>query len=234
MDHFKAIYSSKASQYHRMIAVEDVDGNLPAVLDQITNWTNARVIDLGSGTGRFPHIMRRCQSRFLCVDLYRDMLLENRLRRDESGGQWPLIQADMRALPFAHETADITIAGWSIGHLRAWYPNSWELEMGAILREMDRVTKQNGTLIICETMSTGSLIPHPPTPELAEYYNWLENKHNFTLEIVPTDYKFASVDQAVEYTEFFFGPEMSGQIRENRWSRLPEWTGIWYKTARML
>ena len=54
------------------------------------------------------------------------------------------------------------------------------------------------------------------------------------MEIIPTDYKFDTVEQAVEYTEFFFGRELSDQIRKNRWARLPEWTGIWYKTVRML
>ncbi|MEM5774465.1 MAG: class I SAM-dependent methyltransferase, partial [Anaerolineaceae bacterium] len=161
-------------------------------------------------------------------------LLENRARREDTGGDWPLVQGDMRTLPFAAECADIAIAGWSIGHLRAWYADSWQVHIGAILREMERITKPGGAMIICETMSTGSLIPHPPTPQLAEYYNWLEKKHGFTLEIIPTDYKFASVEQAAEYTEFFFGSEMADQIRANNWSRLPEWTGIWYKTVRML
>ena len=45
----------------------------------------------------------------------------------------------------------------------------------------------------------------------------------------PTDYQFASVDEAVARTEFFFGPEMSARIREQGWARLPEWTGVWSK-----
>jgi hypothetical protein len=37
------------------------------------------------------------------------------------------------------------------------------------------------------------------------------------------------VDEAVERTEFFFGPELAATIRANGWARLPEWTGVWSK-----
>ncbi len=234
MDHFKTIYSSHASEYHRMIAVEDADGNLVTSLSQITDWSDALVLDLGSGTGRFPLMFKDFQTRFICLDLFLTMLLENRLQRDKADGKWPLVQGDMRTLPFPTGVFDIAIAGWSIGHLRAWYTDSWRMQIGLILKEMERAVKPEGMIIICETLSTGSLVPQPPTPELAEYFEWLEEKHNFSMEIIPTDYKFDTVEQAVEYTEFFFGSELSDQIRKNRWARLPEWTGIWYKTVRML
>jgi ubiquinone/menaquinone biosynthesis C-methylase UbiE len=234
MDHFRDIYASKAAEYQRMIAAEDADGNLPSVLRQIAEWSGAQVLDLGTGTGRFEQIFRNSGARFTGVDLYRAMLLENRAWRDKHGGDWSLVQADMRALPIHSHSADIVIAGWSIGHLRAWYEQAWQVEIGAILNEMERVVKRDGMLIICETMSTGSLVPQPPTPQLAEYYRWLETHHNFTLEIIPTDYLFNSVEQAAEYSQFFFGDELAGQIRANAWQRLPEWTGIWYKSARMI
>ena len=78
-----------------------------------------------------------------------------------------------------------------------------------------------------ETMTTGSLTPAPPTPALAEYYAWLENEWGFQRQVIATDYQFASVEQAVEYTAFFFGEELARQIRANGWARLPEWTGVW-------
>ena len=44
----------------------------------------------------------------------------------------------------------------------------------------------------------------------------------FRRQTIQTDYHFASVDEAVARTEFFFGPELAARIRELGWARLPE------------
>jgi len=82
-----------------------------------------------------------------------------------------------------------------------------------------------------ETLTTGGLRPAPPTEGLAEYYAWLENAWGFARQAIRTDYEFASVEEAVARTEFFFGAELTEQIRANGWARLPEWTGVWSKVA---
>jgi hypothetical protein len=94
---------------------------------------------------------------------------------------------------------------------------------------MHRLAAPGGALIIMETLTTGSLTPIPPTPGLAQYYTWLENEWGFTRQEIQTDYQFASVDEAVTKTEFFFGPALAEKIRVNGRSRLPEWTGVWGK-----
>ena len=99
--------------------------------------------------------------------------------------------------------------------------------MGRALREMLRVAAPGGAVVIIETLTTGSLIPAPPTEELAEYYAWLEGEWGFRRQAIQTDYQFASVEEAVARTEFFFGAKMAAKIRENSWTRLPEWTGVW-------
>ena len=92
---------------------------------------------------------------------------------------------------------------------------------------MIRVSRPGGTLIILETFSTGSRVPAPPTPQLAEYYAWLEEEWGFQRRIIQTDYQFASVEDAVGHTEFFFGPDLAARIRAEGWARVPEWTGVW-------
>jgi hypothetical protein len=54
----------------------------------------------------------------------------------------------------------------------------------------------------------------------------------FASQAVSTDYQFASVDEAVALTEYYFGPEMAENIRRQGWARLPEWTGVWSKQVR--
>ncbi len=232
MDHFERIYASQAAEYHRMIAVEDVDRNLLPALERAAMLSNRRILDLGSGTGRLTLLLRPLGAKVVGVDLNLPMLREQERQRDRAGLYWPLTQADIRDLPFPTGWADVITAGWAIGHLRSWFEGDWQAQIGRILREMHRVVRPGGALIIMETLSTGSLTPAPPTPGLAEFYAWLEGEWGFTRETIATDYQFASVDDAVANTEFFFGAEMAEAIRRNGWARLPEWTGVWSKRVR--
>jgi ubiquinone/menaquinone biosynthesis C-methylase UbiE len=227
MDHFQSIYSSQAQDYHTMISAEDCDGALNSALLKGLPIEGKCILDLGTGTGRLPLILSGHARQIIGVDLYYDMLRQNSLERQRISGKWDLAQTDIRTLPFQSGSADVVTAGWSIGHLRSWYATDWEAQIGRIITEMFRVARSGGWLIILETLSTGSLTPTPPSPELAEYYTWLETLWGFQRKSLQTDYAFSSVDEAVEKTEFFFGPELSASIRAHAWSRLPEWTGMW-------
>jgi ubiquinone/menaquinone biosynthesis C-methylase UbiE len=231
MNHFKQIYTQRAAAYHRLIIPEDVDGNLRPALEQVTTFHNKRILDLGTGTGRLPLLLSSQAAEIVGLDLHAAMLQENQKQRDQVGGQWDLLQGDMRALPLPTAWAEVITAGWSIGHLTGWYPGreAWQTEIGRILAEMHRVVAPGGVLIIIETLTTGSLSPRPPSPALADYYAWLEREWGFTRQEIRTDFQFESVADAVAHTEFFFGQELAAAIRERGWSRLPEWTGIWGK-----
>lgn len=229
MNHFQRIYASRAADYHRMIAPEDMDGKLLSTLRAATPLTGQRILDLGTGTGRLPLLLAREAAQIIGLDLHRDMLRENAAQRELITGHWSLVQADMRALPFPSQWAEVVTAGWAIGHLRGWFANDWKVQIGRVLREMHRVAAPGGAVLIMETLTTGSLTPAPPTEGLAEYYAWLEAEWGFNRQTIQTDYQFASVEEAVERTEFFFGAEMAAKIRANGWARLPEWTGVWSK-----
>jgi ubiquinone/menaquinone biosynthesis C-methylase UbiE len=138
------------------------------------------------------------------------------------------VQADMRHVPLGAAQFDLAIAGWSIGHLCGWYAADWQTHVGRAIIEMRRVTAPSGHCIILETLGTGSVQPNPPTEHLARYYAWLEKTWGFMRQAIATDYIFANVTQAIAYTEFFFGTELSDKIRTHNWSRLPEWTGVWH------
>ena len=91
------------------------------------------------------------------------MLRENKLQRDKIGGGWSLAQGDMRVLPFASDWADIVMSGWAIGHLNEnWSGGAWRLQVGRVLAEMHRVVQPQGTIIIAETLTTGSTTAAPP------------------------------------------------------------------------
>ncbi|MCK6627227.1 MAG: class I SAM-dependent methyltransferase [Anaerolineae bacterium] len=229
MDHFRHIYSHCAADYHRMITPEDWEGHLLPALQRVTSLTGQRILDLGTGSGRLPLLLGATAAQIVGLDLHAAMLQEQQRQRERIGGRWGLVQGDMRALPFPGGWAEVVTAGWAIGHLRGWYPQDWQAQIGQVVQEMHRVVKPGGALIIMETLTTGSLTPAPPTPGLAEYYAWLENEWGFTRQTIRTDYQFASVEEAAGQTEFFFGPELAATIRRNGWATLPEWTGVWGK-----
>ncbi len=215
-----------------MVAVEDVEGNLLKELERAAPFDNQRVLDLGTGTGRIPRLIANRTKQFVGLDLYLAMLDENQANRERVNGRWYLVQGDMRELPLLSRWAEVITAGWAIGHLRRWFADDWQAQIGRVLQEMERVATPNGTLVIFETLTTGSLSPAPPTDELAEYYAWLERDWSFNRREFRTDYQFTNIEQAVEWTEFFFGTDLSKKISENNWVRLPEWTGMWWKRSR--
>ncbi len=229
MDHFKNIYTHHADKYHSAIAAEDVDRHLKAALESAASLKGKRVLDLGTGTGRLPLLFANESARIVGLDLHWGMLKQNQRERLLVEGRWSLVNGDMRYLPFPSASAEVVTAGWAIGHLRKWYEENWQIEIGKVIREMMRVATGNGVVIIIETLGTGSLTAAPPAPHLAEYYAWLEGVWGFERKTISTDYQFASVEEAISKTEFFFGAEMSEKIRRNSWSRLPEWTGIWVR-----
>jgi ubiquinone/menaquinone biosynthesis C-methylase UbiE len=231
MDHFQKIYQNQARDYHQMIASEDVDGNLlPAILKRAT-LEDARLLDIGSGTGRIPLLSHRLAGRVTALDFSLAMLEESARQRELQVGHWDLVQGDMAKLPFLTSSFDLVFAAWAIGHQRFWFTDNWKSPIENILAEMERVVVPNGTLLILETLGTGQTRPGPPGPELAEYYTWLETQHGYRQDVIQTDYDFPSVEDAVQQTKFFFGDAVVSLIETNLWSRLPEWSGLWWKMA---
>jgi ubiquinone/menaquinone biosynthesis C-methylase UbiE len=228
MEHFHYIYNFCTADYHRMIAAEDVDGNLLSTLKNVAPFHGKRVLDLGTGTGRIPLLLGKQAAHVVGLDLSYAMLRQNQAEREQAGGSWSLIRGDMRRLPVATGWAEICCAGWSIGHFRGWFSKDWHNQVSSVLNEMQRVTRIGGCLLIIETLGTGCLKPSPP-PLLSEYYLWLEQERGFSRLAISTDYQFSTVEEAVRYTEFFFGPELAKNILQEGWSRLPEWTGVWWK-----
>lgn len=227
MDHFRNIYTLKASQYHQMIDAEDVDNNLLAALTDITTLKNKRVLDLGSGTGRLPILLRNQAEQIIGLDFHIAMLQEQVIQRKKVHGMWPLLQGDMHNLPFPSQWADVVLAGWALGHFVRWYPEDWPLRVKHVISEMQRTVKPQRVIIIMETLGTGSLQPAPPHEGLAQYYSLLEDDLGFEKRVISTDYRFNNVGEAIDKSAFFFGQELVEKIRTNQWARVPEWTGIW-------
>jgi ubiquinone/menaquinone biosynthesis C-methylase UbiE len=225
---YQAIYRDRAEDYDRLVSAEDADDHLGPALGSIASLHGAIFVDVGAGTGRVTRILLAAGARrVLAFDRSAAMLAiaERRLQR-EPRDRWQVQVADASALPIADGVVDHAVAGWVFGHLRSW-ETEWRTAIEAGLREMQRVVRPGGAVIVIETLGTGSEQPSAPTPQLAEYYQWLEKTQGMTRIWVRTDYAFADAATATELTGFFFGPQLAARASQSL--RLPECTGLWWR-----
>ncbi len=223
-------YDRHALEYDELVAAEDVEGNLPRAIESIAPGADLSVLDVGAGTGRIAKLLLRRASRVIALDRAPAMLAVARERL--AGSTARLVRADARALPVRPGRADLAIAGWVFGHFRTWMPAGWREEVSASLAEMDLALRPGGPLVLVETLGTGSAEPRPPTPGLAEYFDWLERDQGFRKMAIRTDYRFPDAETAARVTGAFFGPEFAATVRRERWARVPECTGLWFRPAQ--
>jgi ubiquinone/menaquinone biosynthesis C-methylase UbiE len=225
---YHEIYENHAEAYDELVAAEDCDANLLPALARVMPVTG-RVVEVGAGTGRVTRLLAQAGATVVATEPSAAMLAVGQRRLGEHASvSWH--QASARALPVADGWADAAVAGWVFGHFREWMPAGWQDELAQALAELGRVVRRGGTLVIIETLGTGAAEPAPPTPGLAEYYAWLEER-GFARSWIRTDYGFDSVDEAARVTGFFFGEAFATRVREQGWARVPECTGIWSRPA---
>jgi len=226
---YKAIYNRQAREYDRLVAREDYQGNLWPALCGIRPFDRLDVVELGAGTGRLTCMLAAVARRIWAFDLSRHMLETARAKLTRTGlSNWRLGVADNRRLSLRDRSADVSIAGWSLGHFTDWYPQTWRDEIGAALAGMKRVLRPEGTLILLETLGTGEETPRPPDEALAAYYGLLEEAYGFSSTWMRTDYAFQTLDEAVALMRFFFGDPLAERVAREGLTIVPECTGIWW------
>lgn len=204
--------------------------DLTAVIKEIKPFQGLDVLDLGAGSGRLSSIIAPEAKSLVCTDISSAMLelLDQKLSHIGLSPNWTTVVTDHRGLPIADASIDLVVSGWSIGYLTNTDNSDWEQNLAFVMAELTRVLRPGGTIIIFETMGTGTETPNPPA-FLKPYYEQLENKYGFEHRWIRTDYTFEDAKEAKEKTEFFFGAELAQRIEENGWSTVPECAGIWWK-----
>jgi SAM-dependent methyltransferase len=134
-----------------------------------------------------------------------------------------LVQGTLSSLPYSNGCADLAIAGWVFGHQRSFEPQRWRAKVDEGIRELLRVTRPGGSLVLFETMGTATDGPGV-RGDLGQLYTHLEEEWGFDRKVVTTDYLFETPDDAAERMRFFFGDAVANRIVERGWARVPEWT----------
>jgi ubiquinone/menaquinone biosynthesis C-methylase UbiE len=225
----KQVYAEHADQYERLIQREDWQNNIEHAIEQILSPDGMLdIVDLGAGTGRLTRLLARRAHSIAAFDASAHMLAVTETFLRASGlANWRTAVADHRKLPVPDQSIDLVVSGWSFCYLAVWGGSEWESALEAGLAEIERILRPSGTAILFETLGTSHASPNPPE-KLAGYYAWLAEK-GFQSTWIRTDYKFASLEEAVELAAFFFGAEMGAAVRANNWQVLPECTGMWWR-----
>jgi ubiquinone/menaquinone biosynthesis C-methylase UbiE len=227
----KEVYSSHADQYERLIRREDYQGNLLATIESYFPLNrNVDVVELGAGTGRLTRLLAPHVRSIKAFDSSGHMLAVAEKSLHEMGlSNWETAVTDHRQIPVPDSSADLVISGWSFCYLAVWGGAEWKSALQDGLREIERILRPGGTMSIIESLGTGTEKPNPPE-HLEAYFDWL-TETGFERGWMRTDYRFESLEEAVELSTFFFGEEMGQEVRQKNWVILPECTGIWWKSG---
>ncbi len=226
----RQIYATEAESYDQLVAAEDWRGNLLPAITAIAAPADADIVEFGAGTGRLTRLLAPVATSIHALDQSPQMLRVARQHLMQLPGRnWTLTVADNRAMPLPSRCADVAIAGWCFGHSTVWQAADWRAEIARALEEMLRLLRPGGRAIILETLGTGVDRPRAPSPELADYYHWLEAGRGFRRRWLRSDYRFASLHEAGALLDFFFGAELAQQVRRSGSCILPECTGIWWR-----
>ncbi|MFF2479974.1 class I SAM-dependent methyltransferase [Paenibacillus sp. NPDC058071] len=219
------IYNHEAEQYHLLISKQP---NLAPIIEEIKAFNGLDIVDVGAGTGRLTTVLAPHAKSIIALDASDAMLQVTAAKLEKAGlANWTTKVADHRKLPLEDQSADLIVAGWTICYLASTNVQNWRQNLQEVMAEMKRVLRPNGTIIIFETMGTGTETPDPPA-FLKEYYSSLVRQYGFSHKWIRTDYEFDSVHQAEELTRFFFGEEIVNQVLEQNRICVPECAGIWW------
>jgi ubiquinone/menaquinone biosynthesis C-methylase UbiE len=223
----KEVYAKHAMEYEALVSREDYQGNILKSLQKIVDLNGLDVLDLGAGTGRlaclmapYVRIIRAFDSSPHMLSIAQDKLRQSKL------DNWSTTAADHRFLPLESHIADLIVSGWSVSYVSVWYPDRWRFEAESWLTEARRVLRNGGTIILLESLGTGTESPQP-LAHLENFYQWL-NETGFMNKWIRTDYKFESPEIGSEVAGFFFGNEMKARILREQITILPECTGVWW------
>ncbi len=225
------IYRQHADRYDELTRYEDYEHRLYPALAAIRSFDHTDVVEWGAGTGRLSELIAPHARSLIACDLNDHMLKVARTKLARFADlTWQTVAAEHRQMPLPDHCADIALAGWTFGYYTAkYYAENWRETIGQAIAQMQRVLRPGGTMIIIDTLGTGSTEPHPPHAALAAYYRMLEDELGFQTTWVRTDFQFDSLEHAAALTSFFFGEDWADAVRRNNWLILPECTGFWWK-----
>jgi ubiquinone/menaquinone biosynthesis C-methylase UbiE len=229
MSDYRTIYATRAEDYDRLIAREDVGGSVLSTICSLAPIRGRDLVDVGAGTGRLALGLGARGARSVhALDAARAMLDVLERRAVEKGVcRLTTTVADHESLPLPSACCDVATEGWSFGHATRFFPDDWQAHVARSVAELLRIVRPGGTAICIETLGLDGL---PPRDALLAMYAWLEGEQGFRRVELDTDFVFQSEAEAQRLAPFFFGEAWAERMKGR--ARLPEKTGLWWRRVR--
>lgn len=222
------IYDNHAFEYDELVSHEDHEGNLKGTLHRLFDFRGKSVIELGVGTGRVTAMYIDLAERAYCFDRAQHMMDRAAVNLADYKEKLRFGIAANMALDTIRERADCVIEGWAFGHTAGENLATLETAIAKIVGDCDALCEPGGSIILIETLGSNVTAPAPPSESLRAFYALLETSHGFTREVVRTDYRFASVEEARRIFSFFFGLDAE-RAKLITSPIIPEFTGVWHR-----
>jgi len=223
MNKMETIYQQQANLYDVLVSHEDYNDNLYQFLNTNIDFIDKSVCEFGVGTGR---VTKTYIDKIMSADLFDrslHMLEQTKINLKNQIDKITVNELDNQNIDQISKYYDISIEGWSFGHLISENSNNVEYWSNKIIKELRRISKK---IIIIETLGTNLDEPCPPNKSLESFYK-IVKRNGFKEYIISTDYKFENTAQAQYVLGSFFGEEMKEEIRKNNLVTIKEFTGIW-------
>lgn len=228
MPELKQIYQSFADRYQALVGREDYMENLLPAIRAVDPLDGKDVIELGAGTARVSRLIAPFVRTLVAADISHHMLILGKRRLSELGlDNWHLSLESHINLPFASNSADVIISGWSFCYAALDAEAQWVSSLELALAEVERVLRPGGEVILIESLGTGFTTPNRPNV-LADYLAYLDS-HGFESSWTRTDYCFIDQFEAKDLTTFFFGDAPMPMWVTDAGVIVPECTGLWWK-----
>ncbi|HWL76657.1 demethylmenaquinone methyltransferase [Microbacterium sp.] len=175
-----------------------------------------RILDLAAGTGASSVSLARSGADVVAADFSPGMIAEGRRRHgpDAPGGgirNLSFVEADATALPFGDDEFDAVTMSFGLRNVNA--PKK-------ALRELLRVTKPGGRLVICE-------FSHPPSKAFRGLYRFYNDR------VLPVVAKAVSSNaDAYDYLNESI-KDWPDQRRLAAWIREAGWTDVAYRNLSL-
>lgn len=223
------IYTEKVMLYDQLISREDYRGELSTTITSMLHLTGKDVLELGVGTGRLAKmVIPHCRS-YYGYDAYPKMLVqaEEKLKQLRNSN-WHLGVAEHKNIPLPNQSVDIVLSGWSLSYVVPEKDSGeWNNELKIVLREIQRILRKSGIILIIESLGTGNETARSPNARLERMYSYLENELAFTKTVIRTDYQFHNIEERNNLMSTFFNQEVMQKVLQNPSLVVPECTGLW-------
>ena len=218
------IYERHAREYDELVAREDCGGNLGKALESLVP-AGARVLELGTGTGRVTKLYAERAGAVTCCDRSAHMLERARVNLSAFGGKIGYSLADNDALGKPGGPYDVIIEGWSFGHSAVAHALDIPEWFAALHAGLLGLLAPEGSIVVIETLGTLADMPAAPGPALGEFYELLEAGFGYRRTVLDTSYRFCDGEEARRIIGFFFGSGMASRVEG---PLVPEYSGLWH------